>query len=300
MNTKSFLRTTVHYTKARFQKITNMKISISFLFSFSFIIVLSFWQCGTKNSTFSSTQLDLKHLQGHWVRNDYLSLLEVTKSPLLARTGAEGVASMFFDASSLAADSLAVVMNFNNHEGGKLYLFLNKTIENQNSYILDASLADGGGTNPYGIQLEYGKDTTLLLIEYDAAKKPNAVFRYSCVSHNKNLPVDAVQYAVNQRLFEGTYRIEDTKQTVTFSKDGKVSNWTNYTQYAANTDFVVGDDNNTVDLLSFYRKEADFSGATDFSFTIHGDTLRLYDVEVSENTLSYQRKAIKHVLFKVK
>jgi hypothetical protein len=261
--------------------------------------MFSFWQCGTKNTASSSTLLDVKQIQGHWVRNDYLSLLEVTKSPLLARTGAEGVASMFFDPSNLEGDSLGVSMNFNNHEGGKLYLFLNKHIENQNSYLLDAPLAEGGGTNPYGIQLEYGKDTTLLLIEYDAAKKPNAVFRYSCISHSKYLAVDAVQYALNQRLFEGTYRIEDSKQTVTFSKEGKVSNWTNYTQYAANTDFVVGGDN-TVDLLSFYRKEADFSGATDFSFTIHGDTLSLYDVEVSDKTLSYQRKALKHMLFKLK
>ena len=299
MNTKRSFRTTVHSTQTRFQKITKMKASISFLFLFTFCTALSFWQCGTKNLNLAISKLEVKQIQGHWVRNDYLSLLEVTQSPLLARTGAEGVTSMVFDASSLEGDSLGVEMNFNNHEGGKLYLFLNKTIENQNSYILDAPLAEGGGTNPYGIQLEYGKDTTLLLIEYDAAKKPKAVFRYSCISHNKYLPVDAVHYALNQRLFEGTYQIEDTKQTVTFSKEGKVSNWTNYTQYAANTDFMIGSDH-TVDLLSFYRKEADFSGATDFSFTIKGDTMLLYDVEVSEKTLSYQRKALKHLLFKLK
>ncbi len=298
MNTKRSFRTTVHYTKTRFQQITNMKTSISFLFLFAIGTMLCFWQCGTKNLNLSSAKLDIQQIQGHWVRNDYLSLLEVTKSPLLSRTGAGGVTSMVFDASKLEGDSLAVQMNFNNHEGGEYFLFFNQLIGTQKSYLF--KMPSGDATeNPYcGIQLEYSKDTTLLLIEYDAAQQPKAVFRYSCISHAKNLPVDAVQYALNQRLFEGTYRIEDTKQTVTFSRDGKVSNWTNYTQYAANTDFVVGNWN--TDLLSFYRKEADFSGATDFSFTIQGDTLRLYDVEVSEKTLSYQRKAIKHLLFKLK
>jgi hypothetical protein len=296
MNAILSYRITVQSVITQFKVLTNMKSTLFFSF-LSLCLSICFWQCTTKTLS-TAAVLEVKQIQGHWVRNDYLSLLEVTKSPLLARTGAEGIASMVFDVSNLEGDSLAVGMNFNNHEGGEFYLFVDKLVENQKSYLLKMPSNDGATNSYCGIQLEYAKDTTLLLIEYDAAQKPSAVFRYTCISHAKNLPVDAVQYALNQRLLEGTYRIEDTKQLVTFSRDGKVQNWTNYAQYAANTDFVVG--NWHTDLLSFYRKEADFSGATDFAFTINGDTLRLYELEISEKTLSYQRKSIKHVLFKVK
>ena len=231
-------------------------------------------------------------LRGAWVRADYLAVLKRTKSPLLAAsllvesTKELGqISELDIDPAQRAGDSLKTLLLLNNHEGDELTLYFRRGRQ-------AASLATA--TNPYSAppgsftELSYcvsAQDTTLLLTRY---RKNGAVGAQVAFERVRGVRIGeraAVQYRVNQLLFEGQYAGADAVNKplrVQFTADGRVTGLPHATTYAVLDDFAGGD--YPIDGTDYLVLDPSSEPQQVLVYQHRADTLRLYTITTSTKT----------------
>lgn len=97
-------------------------------------------------------------------------------------------------------------------------------------------------------------------------------------------PEGALQYMVNKTLFAGSYKAEDSSGNTSilkFTSDGQVDGLPNFKRYYVETDFVAASEY-SVDEICF---DIQTNNQRCYGFIIKGDTIKLYDVKESQDSL---------------
>jgi hypothetical protein len=239
-------------------------------------------------------------IQGVWVKSDYINDLVLTKSPYASRKKLDGTAAFTIEMDLVEKDSVVVGASLNNHEGSSFALVFRKghratsLVTRMKDYDLKTNYFELG----YNIA---GRDTSLILYHYNRGNHIIDSTKYTKVL-SKQFGVDmdnGVEYITNKLLITGNYTTTDTTGTalnIKFMNDGKVLGFPDFVKYFINTDFVAGPEND-LDQLYFDDYE---KNQKQFLFKIKADTLNIYDVNESADSIHLEWGKLKYKLVKVK
>ncbi len=222
-------------------------------------------------------KLDFKTLsaemEGAWVKTDYLSIIEKTKSPVAAWESGGDVNGFNINFDNLKGDTLEFGINFGNHEGGSYFIYFPKTNEN-NSFPLSIEGYKDINTSEktsYEMHLE---PPFITLNQYDNQHKLFKSTKFTRVSKEKTSEIsDGVDIAINSNTFEGKYLLLEDGREVFFDKKGK-TNFLNFTKYDAWADFTGPDA--PADGISL-NVGNDFKNYLALLFEIKKDTIFLFE-----------------------
>ncbi|AYL97290.1 hypothetical protein [Mucilaginibacter celer] len=239
-------------------------------------------------------------IQGVWVTSDYIVDLSRTKSPYISSKKLAGAAALAINLDSAEKDSTVVGVSLNNHEGASFTLFFkpghqpNSLKTNWPDYEVNSNFYE------LGYQIA-GSDTSLLLYHYN---KNNHII--SSVKYTRVLPKQTdkgmeygITYITNKLLISGNYELTDTNGTtskISFNNEGKVSGFAGYETYYVNTDFVAGPQND-LDQFSF---NIGVQQQKDYLFKINKDTLNIYNIDFSADSVHLKWGELKYKLVRSK
>jgi len=215
-------------------------------------------------------------IKGVWVTSDYINDIRQNKSPFKAYEKLSGAAAIIIN--SEASDSLVAGISFNNHEGSSLTIYF-KRGHTSHSLLTNHNVYESSDSFEVAYTITKN-DTILLMNRYTAAGKLLQSRPYTRVSTNTahNSMDWGIEQVVNAELLAGTYTVEGTKPavTVTFSQNGTVTGFEDFTTYFVGTDFAVNDPDELPgnDYIYFYKKGDDINSIT-YDFKIKADTLVL-------------------------
>lgn len=252
------------------------------------VIIILFSNCHSKQIATDSTKTTIitgpaqelikkfkPILSGVWVTNDYIDDLIKTRSPYNSSDKFGGMASLIIDADSIHGDSIVAGVSLNNHEGGQFVIYFKKGI---NPAALPLKIEYESGTHFYDLGYKVNKkDTNLIVFRYDQNKRLIDQIKYTKVL-DKDLNDDAaygIEFITNKKLITGKYTITDSTGNVSnieFTNEGKITGFSDFSNYYVNTDFAAGPANN-IDQLSF---DVSTKHQKDFAFKIKEDTLNIY------------------------
>lgn len=239
-------------------------------------------------------------MQGVWVKSDYINDLALTKSPYASRKKLNGTAAFTIEMDSVKKDSVVVGASLNNHEGSSFVLVFRK---GRKATSLGINMKDYNIKTNY-FELGYnitGRDTSLILYHYNRANHIIDSTKYTKVL-NKQIGDDmgnGIEYITNKLLFTGRYTTTDTTGAalnIKFMNDGKVLGFPEFVKYTINTDFVAGPEN---DLDQIYFDDYE-KNQKQFLFKATADTLTIYDVNESADSLRLKWGKLRYKLVKVK
>ncbi|MGF7037892.1 hypothetical protein [Mucilaginibacter lappiensis] len=230
-------------------------------------------------------------IQGVWVKSDYVDKVIKTKSPATAADEATGMTTMYINTDKITGDSILVGAGWNNHEGGELTLKF-KAGKGKSTILF------GGGELGYSIK----NGDTVLTTYWPDEKKSNKIivtnYRRVLIKQAEDMGY-GIQYIINKQLISGKYNMKDSignNSIVKFYNDGKVSGFLNFKTFYINTDFVAGPQNNLDQLIFDVQTKVQ----KDFLFKLQSDTLNIYEVNVSADSLRLERGKLKYSLIRQK
>jgi hypothetical protein len=223
-------------------------------------------------------------IQGVWIKKDYLEKIVRTKSVAAADDRKKGITEMYINTDSLRGDSIVLLAGYFNHDSGSVIIRFKQ------------------GKHPSTIQFNNGElgysiahgDTTITISEYDESEKRIVTTTFNRVL--KRQPENNLEYgmtyAIDKGIISGKYMMTDTAgktSNVTFTDDGSVSGFLNFTKYQA--DFDLNEDPMAnLDGISFDIRTKNYKS---FSFKIDKDTLGLYlDYPNADSTVQILGKRI--------
>jgi hypothetical protein len=229
------------------------------------------------NQTEALIKKDLSIMQGVWVKQDYIDKITKTRSVLSAMDEAFDIITIYIDKSNIKGDSL-VAPTGNSHEGSEIILHLQKGSTPE-------SIKDfGGGEVRYSF--EHG-DTILLFTRIDDSNKKSITTKYIKALNTIPKPDgylgSGIDYLINKALVSGNYIMTDTTGSstkVSFTNDGKVSGFLNYSKYGINFDLI----SDVMDNLDEISLDGHTKNHASFSYKIIGDTLSLYNTYPSTDS----------------
>jgi hypothetical protein len=240
-------------------------------------------------------------INGIWVKTDYINDIVKTRSPYASREKLGGIASLYIGIGSSSKDSSMVGASLNNHEGYSFPLYF-KAGKKNNS--LKTGLPDFNDRSNY-YDLGYvikGVDTSLFLYHYNKSGRLLRSTRYSRVFNSAPPESDmgfGIAYIINQKLITGKYLVTDTAGTVfnvEFTNEGKVSGFLNFENYMLNADFEAGPENDLDELyFDVYKKNK-----KDYLVKLNADTLSLFDVAASPDSIHLQWGKLRYRMIKQK
>lgn len=215
-------------------------------------------------------------MDGLWISDTYLSGIEKTRS--IYSNNEYGTVNGLFG-FTLYKDKLSTgtteLLGFTEHEGGIVYPLQYNEANKQ--FVYDPKRAnelDG----PMQLSLSPSKGGQIE-IAYTQPKSQKDRFRKIGDSKSDN---DLLDETLNQMLFEGSYT-DVAGNTVTFTRDGKVSGIKGIDHYYLLYDFGEGLEFDTVFL---WQGESNGDRVT-YHFKIEGKTIKLYDTSLNEEELKY-------------
>jgi hypothetical protein len=252
--------------------------------TFVVIILVSLFltSCHTKetrtDNTSSNQEADIKSIiNGNWYEPTYIADIQKTKSPAQSKNSLAAMVEIDIDTSQVVDDTLEVRAP-SVHEGTTFkIIFAPGIIPNSvRTDIVDYET----GSNFYELGYSISaKDTVLIIYHYDKNKKLLGQKEYRKAPKSSE---SALQYMVNETLFSGNYKTVDSSGqalTLNFSNDGIVTGLPGYKKYYVLTDFVAVDEN-SVDEVCF---DVQTMNQRCYGFTIKADTIKLYDVNETED-----------------
>ena len=218
----------------------------------------------------------LPAFRGVWVKTDYITAIEKTKSPAKSSAKLQGFVTLIIDKEAVG-DSLEIGSSYSNHMGDFFYLYLKTGVTQRN---LKTSISDNDDkTNFFELGVDITEsDTVLFICHYDKTNRLLDKNQFTKVS-NKQIDDDAswgLQYIVNEKLFAGDYKLIDstgTASNIHFNSDGSVTGFRDFKNYKVWTDFAApGPDDNISDAIFFTDERENETG---FDFEFKGNTLIL-------------------------
>ncbi len=213
-------------------------------------------------------------IRGAWVTTGYLKALQQSRSPLKAADAVGAVSEIHINPAARAGDSLVLTVGFGNHEGGAITLYYRP---GQQPNSLATRYRDYESPGSYA-ELSYRlgtRDTTLLLTTYSRSRRALHRAGYRRVAGAQVGTLGALNRAVNQLLFVGSYTGADSlgkPAALQFAANGRVKGLKGFRNYSVNTDFSGGPGNDIDHLvLDSHTKHARLMG-----YSHRADTLRLY------------------------
>lgn len=210
-------------------------------------------------------------LHGYWYQESYIKSLAKTKSPFRSQNALGRMVELDIDTTKVDGDSLEIGAP-SIHEGNSFVLYFRPgTLQHR----FPTNLMEDEEEKHF-FEIGYSlllKDTSLNLYTYNDRKKVIRETRYLRAPQN---PAGPLQYMINQTLFTGTYRGEDSSGktcTLVFTSDGGVTGIPGFQKYFVMADFNAGP--------SFGVDEVCLDIQTPnqrcFGFSLMEDTLKLYD-----------------------
>jgi len=234
-------------------------------------------------------------LSGVWVPDEYIKLIESTKSPYKSSDVLTEVSTMIIECDSSVADSLIVGVSWNNHEGGNFTVYFDST-----NYLLTSIPDYEVNSNTYRLAYDIVKsDTLLMLAHFDKDNHLLDQKKFRRVLQNQTSDEGAdwgLTVIVNDRIFRGQYeRLESiVAEPIVLSNSGEVQNFYDFKSYQVLTDFI-GPTN--FDNICFKTSDSKYSC---FAFKFSVDTLRLYELVPTEEDGIEKVGAIKYTLIKTR
>ena len=218
-------------------------------------------------------------MEGIWVLDDYIKILESTKSPFKAAEILNGETSFSIDFDKIIGDSLEIPLNLGNHEGSSFNLYLKKG-KLKNSFktnLFDFAYKSGTLELCYEITK---KDTLLCFSSFDIQQKRIQMQKFRRVLKVTNMNLsDGIAYVINKKIFEGKYKDLKTKKEYFFDIQGN-TNFLGHNKYQGLEDFIGPD---SFDAVYFSIGKKNFK---DFGFTFVRDTLFLYNFKTEWDSLN--------------
>jgi hypothetical protein len=227
----------------------------------------------------STKQRLLKIIEGGWVKEEYISGLEKTNSPM-ANCIPGILEEMIFDISDLKGDTLV------NDRGRTIYP-LEKRFDIVFSKEQDEKVRMTLRDSVYGqmndVCLDYsveGNDTVLLMVYHAADTSASTRYcrEFRKISTMDSVTLEPIEYAVNKKLFVGNWKMNGS--TVSFAMNGTVKNFKSFTRYSI--DIYDEHPGSSPDKITFYNG---ISSVT-YLFTIVHNKIQLYDFTVSGEIFS--------------
>ncbi|SFQ73051.1 hypothetical protein [Hymenobacter arizonensis] len=222
-------------------------------------------------------------IRGAWVTTGYLEAVQKSKSPLKAADAVGAVSEIHINPAARAGDSLVLTVGFGNHEGGNTTLYYRP---GQQPNSLATRYRDYDSPGSYA-ELSYRlgpRDTTLLLTTYSRSRRALNRTAYRRVAGAQVGTLGALNRAVNQRLFVGSYTGVDSlgkPAAMQFAANGRLKGLKGFRTYTVNTDFSGGPGNDIDHLvLDPQTKHTRLMG-----YSHRADTLRLYAADTVEPQL---------------
>jgi hypothetical protein len=231
-------------------------------------------------------------LDGIWVMNDYLKLIEENHSPRLSSAALRGAVCLVIDKYSMRNDSMVAGVNLNNHEGSPFTIFFSY---GQDNTQLQTNLGKVQGKNSR-VEIGYQRTETgkifLTLYTYNEKNELEEQRFFSKVA-DKQMDEDlsyGIDIAVNLRLFKGRFAYTDEtgkSDTVEFREDGKMKGFADNKFYFIKKDFNEPFSNE--DAVSFFP-----DGETErpFGFRLVSGNIDLYQLDsvADKQELRYGKK----------
>lgn len=239
-------------------------------------------------------------MQGSWIKSDYITDLSQTKSPYISSKKLTNAVALEIELNEVQDDSVKVGVSLNNHEGTEFTLFFkqghkpNSLKTNWVDYKVSSNFYE------LGYQIT-GGDTSLFLYHYNKNNHIIDSVKYTRVlaKQKDNDLGYGITYITNKLLISGNYElIEDNGATskISFNNEGKVSGFPDYETYYVNTDFVAGPQND-LDQFSF---NINTKQQKDYLFKINLDTLNIYNIDFSADSVHLKWGTLKYKLVKRK
>lgn len=234
------------------------------------------------NSNFlpdSSKQRLLKIIEGGWVNEEYENVLVQLNSPMKTLAFGLPQQEMAFDISNLNGDTIvnSKGSTFPHHGERFDLVFYKKKDGNVGMKIKNQIHPSVVLLLDYSIEKN---DTILILTISDGFKSSKNRFhnQFRKFPESDNVQYSPLEYCVNKKLFAGNWKM--VRQTVSFSADGRINNFHNYKRYSVTT--FEENATSSPDRISFYNDSTDVT----YAFTIVGEKLRLYELEISGEKFS--------------
>lgn len=191
---------------------------------------------------------------GNWVNVKYLEALQQSKSPMQAQTAVD-LSMLIIPGDTTQA--VTAIWGF--HEGAP---------------FLAARAGDRYRISESGSQLSFD-----LLPAPDGQTLQAGEHRFQRL--DSALLIDQI---VPFFLFKGDYDLAG--QPVSFTKNGRITGWSDFTQYAADFDFAAGVPN--FDLITCWKNGiSETEAGVPFHYQFAGDTLRIFETTcIQEDTLN--------------
>jgi hypothetical protein len=237
-------------------------------------------------------------IQGSWVRSDYITDLSQTKSPYISSKKLTNAAALEIELNEVKDDSVKVGVSLNNHEGASFTLFFkaghqpNSLKTNWADYMVSSNFYE------LGYQIT-GGDTSLFLYHYNKNSHIIDSVKYTRVlAKQKDNDIGyGITYTTNKLLISGDYELtadNGATSKISFNNEGKVSGFPGYETYYVNTDFVAGPQND-LDQFSF---NINTKQQEDYLFKINLDTLNIYNIDFSADSLHLKWGDLKYKLIR--
>ncbi|WP_426670866.1 hypothetical protein ACPPVU_06450 [Mucilaginibacter sp. McL0603] len=212
-------------------------------------------------------------IQGVWVKKDYIDKVIKTKSPLAAIDECRGITIMYINTDHIKGDSLQFIAGYFNHDSGNVTIQF-KPGKNPSTILFN--------NEDLSYSIENG-DTTITVFQYDNQKKLIVKAKF-IKALNRQSDDDlgyGMNYMIDKGIFSGNYILTDSTGSVSkisFTNDGKVSGFLNFSEYNINID-LNNDAMDNLDMIFFRdkKKTADNNFHGDYSFKLNSDTLSLFD-----------------------
>ena len=227
-----------------------------------------------------------------WAQESYINDLIKTKSPYKSQNKLSDIVEIDFDRSEIKGDSIFVGAP-SIHEGTSFYAYFRPGLK-ANSLPTNIN---GSTENFYELGYEVNnQDTSLYLYRYNKDKKIISKEKYIKVRSNYK---SALEFMVNKTLFSGKYEYIDSTgiaRKVTFTDDGKIVGFYNYSKYYISTDFIAGPENNLDEIiLNLYSNDQ-----KEYAYIIKGDTIYFYDAIENKYTLELKLGKLRYKFVHVK
>ncbi|HEX8021566.1 hypothetical protein [Mucilaginibacter sp.] len=239
-------------------------------------------------------------IEGIWLTSDYITDLSRTKSPYISSKKLTGASALAINLDSTEKDSTIVGVSLNNHEGTSFTIFFkpghrpNSLKTNWVDYKVRSNFYE------IGYQIA-GVDTSLVLYHYNKNNQVTDSVKYTRVLA-KQVDNDmgyGISYITNKLLISGKYEMLDANgvtSKISFTNDGKVNGFPDCETYYVNTDFVAGPQND-LDQFSF---NIGTQKQKDYLFKTNRDTLNIYNIDFSADSLHLKWGDLKYRLIRTK
>lgn len=231
-------------------------------------------------------------IEGAWVKADYIEKIAKTKSPLVASDLATWITAFNIDTKKIKGDSIKFLAGYGNHDSGDVTIKFRQGKTNE-------TILFNGQDMSYSIE---NGESYLLLPQFDEQKKQYFTTKFKRISKKQigeNLGDGLYQY-VNKVIVAGNYNLIDsasTTQKITFSDDGKLSGFFDFTNYQINID-LNSEPNDNLDEI--FLMDHNHKRHSSYSFKVIADTLKLYETKENADSTELVLDKLKYKLVRQK